>query len=50
MMAAHDQPVKEFLQIIDDKTMKEVMAYFRLEDYDVFVRYIKTLGIFRQTS
>jgi hypothetical protein len=47
-MAAQTQPVKEFLQSINDDTMKEVMKYFRLEEYDVFVRYIRTLGIIRQ--
>jgi hypothetical protein len=47
-MAAQTQPIKEFLQSINGDTMKEVMKYFKLEDYDVFVRYIRTLGIIRQ--
>jgi len=37
--------MKEFLQSIDDKTVREMMAYFKLEEYDVFVRYIKTIRI-----
>jgi hypothetical protein len=47
-MAAQPKPLKEFLQSINDDTMKEVMKYFKLEDYDVFVRYIRTLGIIQQ--
>jgi hypothetical protein len=44
-MAEQSQPMKEFLQIIDDKTMKAVMEYFKLEDYDAFVQYLRKLGI-----
>jgi hypothetical protein len=47
-MAAQTQPVKEFLQSINDDTMNEVMKYFKFEEYDVYVRYIGTLGIQRQ--
>lgn len=48
MMAAQSHPVKEFVQIIDGETMKELMDYLKLEDYDVFVRYITTLRIQRK--
>jgi len=44
-MAAQSHPVKEFVQDIDNEALKGVMDYLKLEDYDVFVRYIKTLGI-----
>lgn len=44
-MSKESHPVKEFVQSIDDKTMQEVMAYLKLEDYDIFVKYIRTLGI-----
>jgi hypothetical protein len=47
-MAAQPKPLKEFFQSINDETMKEVMKYFKFEDYDVFVRYIRILGIQRQ--
>jgi len=39
------QPLKEFVQSIDNKTLKAVMEYFRFEDYDAFVGYVRKLGI-----
>ncbi len=30
---------------IDEKTMREIMGYLKIEDHDLFVGYIKTLGI-----
>jgi hypothetical protein len=47
-MAAQSHPVKEFVQDIDNESLKEVMDYLKLEDYDVFVRYISMLGIQRK--
>jgi hypothetical protein len=44
-MAQQSQPMKEFLQIIDDKTMKAVMEYFKFQDYDVIMQYLGKLGI-----
>ena len=39
------QPLKVFVQSIDNKTLKAVMEYFRFEDYDAFVGYVRKLGI-----
>jgi len=44
-MAAQSHPVKEFVQNINNETLKGVVDYLKLEDYDIFVRYIRTLGI-----
>jgi hypothetical protein len=44
-MSAKIKPVSDYMQNIDNKTMRDVMGYLKLEDYDVFVRYIKALGI-----
>jgi hypothetical protein len=30
---------------IDEKTMREIMGYLKMEDHDLFVGYIKKLGI-----
>jgi hypothetical protein len=30
---------------IDEKSMKQIMHYLKIEDHDMFVRYIKTRGI-----
>ncbi|MGH9877700.1 MAG: hypothetical protein ACREBU_15815 [Nitrososphaera sp.] len=30
---------------IDEKTMRDIMGYLKIEDHDFFVGYIKRLGI-----
>lgn len=30
---------------IDEKTMKDVMSYLKVNDHDLFAGYVKTLGI-----
>jgi hypothetical protein len=30
---------------IDEKTMRRIMGYLKIEDHDIFVGYIKKLGI-----
>lgn len=37
--------LSNFLQAIDDKTVKDLMQYFHLEDYDELLRYAITLGV-----
>ena len=44
-MSRNSQPFTEFVQSVEDKNIRELMTYFRLEDYDVFVRYLNFLGI-----
>ncbi|HEV8404753.1 MAG TPA: hypothetical protein VGQ13_02485 [Nitrososphaera sp.] len=47
-MTTEISPVRDFLQSIDNQTMRDIMKYFQFEDYDAFVRYIKKLGIARE--
>jgi hypothetical protein len=42
---ASQQPLKEYVQSIDSKTMKAIMEYFKFEDYDAFVGYVRKIGI-----
>jgi hypothetical protein len=44
-MSNKTRPVTDYMQSIEDRRIRDLMTYFRLEDYDVFVRYINTLGI-----
>ncbi len=30
---------------IDEKSMRQIMGYLRIDDHDIFVGYIKKLGI-----
>lgn len=43
-MAAQDKTIASSINI-DEKTMRDIMGYLKVEDHDVFVGYIKTLGI-----
>jgi len=47
-MTTEISPIKDFLQSINDQTMRDIMKYFQFEDYDAFVRYVKKLGINRK--
>jgi len=40
-------PVSTFLQSIDDPTIKMLMQYFKIGDYDCFVRFAQKSGIKR---
>lgn len=40
-------PVSTFVQSIDDPTIKMVMQYFKIGDYDCFVRFAQKSGINR---
>jgi len=44
MLSARNKPI----QTIDDRAISDLMAYFKTEDHDIFVRYIKTLGVQRK--
>jgi hypothetical protein len=37
--------VSTFVQSIDDPTIRMVMQYFRIEDYDCFVRFAQKSGL-----
>ena len=37
--------VSTFVQSIDDPTIKMVMRYFKIEDYDCFVRFAQKSGL-----
>lgn len=43
-MAVQDNPLTGITKI-DEKAMRQIMGYFKTDDHDFFVRYIKTLGI-----
>jgi hypothetical protein len=39
------KPVTNFLQNIDDETMRRIMEYFHLKDYDAIVNYAVAIGV-----
>ncbi|HEV8386849.1 MAG TPA: hypothetical protein VGQ03_04425 [Nitrososphaera sp.] len=38
-------PVSTFVQSIDDPTIKMLMQYFKIGDYDCFVRFAQKSGL-----
>jgi hypothetical protein len=47
MMASKDEkpvPLSAFVQTIDNPTMKTLMQYLKIEDYDCFVRFAQRSG------
>ena len=48
IMTTEISPIKDFLQSINDQTMRDIMKYFQFEDYDAFVRYVRKLRISRK--
>ena len=43
------KPISSFVQSIDDMTIRTVMKYFRIEDYDCFVSFVQKTDV-RLTS
>jgi hypothetical protein len=44
MVTAQIKPVSEVLKM-DEKSMRQIMGYLRIDDHDIFVGYIRKLGI-----
>ncbi|HKU49245.1 MAG TPA: hypothetical protein VJP79_04795 [Nitrososphaera sp.] len=38
------KPISSFVQSIDDKSIRMIMKYFRIEDYDCFVNFARNTG------
>lgn len=40
--------LNSYIGAIDDETMSSIAEYFHSEDYDVLLRYIHRIGIYKQ--